>query len=210
MNIGHNSAAEIQERIDNVLGQAARLPAVIQDDETNAKAGDFVKILTTLINDAEAVRKAEKEPHLQAGKAVDAKWAEAVTPLEEIKKSLRSKQTAYMLAEEARKRAEAKAEADRLAAEAKTDADIETAIAVEAVATTAKSTDLTRVTSTYGTTTTLATKWTFKDIDRTSLDINALSPYFTPDAIEKALRAAIKAGVRTIKGVTIYEEKSAR
>lgn len=208
--IGDNSRADVLSRIDGLLDQASRLPAVIQDDETNAKAGDFIKQLTTALNDAEAIRKAEKEPHLQAGKKVDAYWAETVTPLEEIKKSLRSKQTAYMLAVEEQKRAAAKAEADRIAAEAKTDADIETAIKLETVATETKAADLTRVTSNFGTTTTLASRWTFKDVDRAALDIKALAPYFTPDAIEKAIRAAIKAGVRKIDGVTIYEEKTAR
>ena len=48
--------------------------------------------------------------------------------------------------------------------------------------------------------------WVFKIDNYPALDVAALAIYFTEDALDKAIRSAIKDGIREIKGVKIYQE----
>ena len=48
-------------RRDELVAAAQRAPAVIEDDETAGKVGDFIKQLTASIKDASAKRVDEKE-----------------------------------------------------------------------------------------------------------------------------------------------------
>lgn len=44
------------------------------NDDTAARANDFIAGAKRLLAEAEDARKAEKQPHLDAGRAVDASW----------------------------------------------------------------------------------------------------------------------------------------
>lgn len=81
------------------------------------------------------------------------------------------------------------------------DADAEAAEARTRV----KAADLGRTRSDYGSVSTIQELWTFKDLNREKLDLKLLRPFIPAEALEQAVRAAIKAGVRSIKGVTIYQ-----
>ena len=75
---GHNSdvvdeAEMLRDQIEAAKTGAAAY-AKITDDETSAKAQSLRSRLLELKGEAEKKHKKEKEPHLEAGRAVDKKW----------------------------------------------------------------------------------------------------------------------------------------
>ena len=60
-----------------------------------------------------------------------------------------------------------------------------------------------------GAVSTLRSYWTHCDLDRGKIDLEALRPHFTEQAIVSALGAYIKAGGRSIVGATIFEATAA-
>lgn len=68
-----------------------------------------------------------------------------------------------------------------------------------------KAADLARTRSDYGSVSTIQEVWAFKDLNREKLDLKMLRNFIPIDALEQAVRAAIKAGIHNIKGVTIYQ-----
>jgi len=82
-------------------------------DKAANYADAFAKIETT----AERSRKAEKEPHLEAGRAVYAKWKLVVDPASKAKTWAKGLSADFIEAEKQRRIAAAKAENDRLQAE---------------------------------------------------------------------------------------------
>lgn len=219
-NFGHNSGLGLDglaTRNDELLVRKAelidamqRVPDEIGDDAVSGKVGDFVKQLTSCGKALDDARKQEKEPFLEAGRQVDAFFRGPIDEIDAAKKECARRQTAYLTKKEAAERARLKAEADALAAKAKDEAALEAAIKIEEAATSTKAAELTRVTSNHGTTVSLRSEWTFRNLDREAIDLGKLRPYLPIDALEKAVRAAIKAGVRKIDGVEIYENKVAR
>ena len=232
--IGHNqpdlkTSLEMQyedlfQRCQELLDASERAPAEIADDETQGKMGDFVKQVSACVKAAEANRKNEKEPHLQAGRVVDAVFKGITDPLSKVKKEIEKRMGVYARAkaEEARRAAEEEAkrqreEAARLAAEAeKTEDDTTLDAAVEAENSAvafeedakAKPAEHARVRGDYGSVATLRTDWKFEVTDKDAINLNALRPYISTDAIEKAIRAFVKQGGRELAGVRIFEEQT--
>lgn len=93
----------------------------ITDEEQAGKLNDFTGQCRAAYKEIEDTRKAAKEPHLEASKAVDAKFKTLTGPLEELGKSLKAMLAEYA-AEKQRKLDEQKRlereEANRKAAEA--------------------------------------------------------------------------------------------
>lgn len=67
-----------------------------------------------------------------------------------------------------------------------------------------------RVRAALGGTASLVSSWTFRVTDRKQIEWAQLAPYLDDTALEKAIRAAVRAGVRDLRGVEIYQEKKAR
>lgn len=123
---GHNlppaydpaALAEVRERVEAFREGAAEWIAMseISDPDTAAAHADFVGATRQLFEEAEAVRKAEKQPHLDAGRAVD----DAFRPMADWLKSVKAKaaevQKAWQTKERERRRAE-KRELERQARE---------------------------------------------------------------------------------------------
>lgn len=92
--------------------------------ETQGQADALAKIITdakAIRKDADAARKVEKQPHDDAGKAVQAKWVPVLTKADDVIAAVQKPLTAWLQAQEVEQQriaAEARAEADRLAAEA--------------------------------------------------------------------------------------------
>lgn len=63
-----------------------------------------------------------------------------------------------------------------------------------------------RVRGDQGSLSTVRREWTGQVTDRLALDLEALRPYFRADDLDYALRQFIKAGGRSIKGATIFED----
>jgi|ETNvirnome_2_300_1030623.scaffolds.fasta_scaffold04136_2 multidrug efflux pump subunit AcrA (membrane-fusion protein) len=160
-------------------------------------------------------------------------------PLNKIKRRVNELLTVYQRQVEAaeRKRLAEQAEADRkaaeeAAAEAQRAADkladenalveaVEKEEAAKAAAEAAaesdkkadqSAADLSRTRSKVGgSTSSLVSTWEFEGVDRDTIDLEALRPHLTQKAIEQAVGAAVRSGVREIKGVgRIYEVKKSR
>ena len=78
------------------------------------RAGDKVGTLRALVSTAKKLHKAEKDPHLTAGRAVDLRYNPQIEKLDTAIKALKDLADAYLRAEDDRKRAEVRAaEAER-------------------------------------------------------------------------------------------------
>lgn len=125
--IGDNSGADheqafadINERFENMLKGAEvwneRKPEDMNAD-LGARANDFLTGAVRLLKDANTARAEEKAPHLEAGRAVDAKWKPLIDKIDKLSDIVRPLLKA-LLQREARERADAerKARADAAAA----------------------------------------------------------------------------------------------
>jgi hypothetical protein len=126
--IGDNSGAseeEIEEmtlealraQIEAAKPQVEKLAKVTSQEEGDAAQG-LRSRLTSLAGEAKKAHKAEKEPHLEAGRAVDAAWFPLIEDTKGLADKLRKAIEDHTTAEIARVRAlEAAAAAERRAAE---------------------------------------------------------------------------------------------
>lgn len=177
----------------------------------------------------DANRKAEKKPHDEAAKAVDAKWKPVIADADRILEIAKAAQTPWLLKLDAEKRAleeatrkvaeEAAAEARRLAeqsdgslAAAKArDAAIEEAKRTEAVAQAAANEKAAAKGAGMARAVSLRTIWRSLVEDRRAL-LNHIAKH-DPDAltafVEDWAAKAVRSGAREIPGVKVYEEKVA-
>ena len=233
-----DETTELVQRRDELVGSADRAPPTITDELIATKVADLVRLIAACIKNAEAARVSRKEPYLAAGRLVDAHYKNNITgPLETVKRDLERRLTLYQRqkAEEERRAREAEArrqaeeaerqrrEAEAAAEAAATDADLDAAISAEELArqaeadavrakreAEAKPADLSRSRGDLGAVASLHTFWDWKDLDRDTIDLDALRPHFPADAIEKAVRSYIRAGGRKLTGVTIFENTETR
>lgn len=129
------------ERKEELLSASGRVPAICDNDEIAARMTDFIGQMMAVIWAAQKAHKVEKEPHLQAGRAVDKFFRDIVSPLETHKGAIEQIVGSYQFRkQEAIKRAAmeaerlAREEAERLAALAHNDADLAEAIAQDEAA----------------------------------------------------------------------------
>lgn len=194
---------DLVTRIDKLLAAAERVPASIKDDEEAEKFSDFRKQLLSAQKAADTVRLEDRKLLNTLGDTVHAFWTrrtgrldEALTPVTKAIKSYLDKKEAAAKAAQEKELQKQRAAAEKAISKGKEPPP------VVAVQEPVKAT----VTGDYGATSGTRKFWTFKNIDRAAIDLEALRPYLTPDAIESALRQYIKAGNRTIKGATIFED----
>lgn len=115
---GHNSGSlSLPEEIDDVVQQASDWlsSTKIADKVSADQAANWRARLLDLSKQADKQRDAEKRPHDEASKAVQAKWKPVIDTAKAAAEKIRSALTDYMRAEEAKQRAEQ--EAKRRAAE---------------------------------------------------------------------------------------------
>lgn len=219
-------------RKDELLAAAGRMPAAVNDDEAAGKFSDMVKLIAAAVKASEAGRVAKKEPFLEGGRTVDGFYKKQITdPLLKAKASIEDRLGNYLRRKAAAEKAirdqaerAARETAQKAAEEAakaevamRNAADLDTAIAAQAraddAATAAASAAKvaaekpaamarTRGEMSLGT---LASVWTFRDLDRDTINLDALRAHLPTAAIEQALRSAIKAGLREIRGAIVYE-----
>lgn len=218
--------ADLIRRRDELIEAAARTPATIEDEATNKRFADFVKQLQALDKTANVKRVDAKEPFLKAGREVDGFFKGITDPIAKVKAIMEARMTTYQrkVAKAERKRLAAEAEAARaaaaaaqmeadLAAEAaKTAQDVDDAIEAEQAAakaaleaanarkaTEAKPAELSRTRGDFGAVASLKTWIDFENIDRATIDLEALRYYLPMDGIEKGVRAYIKAAGEGLK-----------
>ena len=233
--------ADLIERRDALLGGIERAPETIEegDEDTAGKMADFVSgQIDKFIKHVKAVHHDEKEPYLTGGRTVDGFLHSLIDSIETGKvkiNKVRKKYADEKAARERREREEAarlereeadrkRREADKAAAKAQTEADLAAAIAREEEAdqadkdtlaaekaAAAKPAELGRTRGQHGGMTTLKTFWDFRDLDRDSINLEALRHHLTTDALEKAVRSWIGANKDGLKvgtklpGVDIFE-----
>jgi len=228
-NLPEHHADEVKQATD-ILAGVDRMPAAIEDEETAQKATAFIKQIGEVAKNAEATRKATKEPYHTAGKAVDTFFNKTFKdPLARAKLKVQCKLHPYIEAkakaeriaqEEARAKAEEEAKKARAKAEeeakqnatsfAAEEASLVAAELDEAAEKAAKTAEnhKTAVRSDMGATTSTRTTWVGEITDLRAIDLDALRDHFTVGDIEKALRGFIRAGGRTIKGADIREKST--
>lgn len=210
--------ARLQERADELLATEARLPDSLTED-TVGRVSDFAAQIKACIRAADDAHKAEKDPFLKAGRTVDAWLGSIKRPLLDLCNRVEARVTAFLRAKEEEERRKREEEARRLAEEARAlvaAGDKGQAREVRAAARELReearhgtAADLVRTSTGMGGVATLKTTWTFKDLDRLKLDLERLRPYLPIEALEKAVRAFVRAGGRELAGCKIYQEKKA-
>lgn len=121
--IGDNSGElSLPDQIRDYANQAIgwlRSIGSIKDKKQSDKAANYRAELLRLSKEADAAREAEKRPHDEAAKAVQAKWKPYIESAKDAADCIRDELTKWMRAEEARLEAErrAKWEAEQKAAE---------------------------------------------------------------------------------------------
>jgi len=233
---GNNPPSEIEilkERLgshveeDKLINDLVSRPITteVKDDEEAGGVADYIKCLTSARSNVEKIFKAEKKPFFEACKVADqwknTRWKKiddcvvtAKKPLVVWNRKKEDEERARQL-ELARK---AQEEAERLAKEAEehSSAGIEDTaedLMEAAIEEEKKSSVLTdgadnvrsRSTGAFSTASNRKV-WVGVVNSMATLDANALKQYFTQDSIDKAIRAAIKDGVREIRGVRIFQE----
>lgn len=224
----HALLARAQALLDGVT----RVPDVITSEEESGRIGDFQKQLTGHEKKMDAQRVAEKEPFLAGERAVDGYFNPFRVKLKAAAADLNQRDTLFrrkLVAEEQRKRDEAeraaREEAARLAkkasdleAKARTERTLQKAVEAEAAAkqaaadaedaakrAAAKPADMARTRGDHGSVSSLKTFWDFADLDKDTVDLEYLRQHLPVEAIEQAIRSAIKAGCRDLRGVRIFQ-----
>lgn len=216
---------EEQQEFDRL--NKKEIPDEIVSDEQAGLVTDYIKSLKGLNTKIVKIHKDEKAPFLEAGRAADT-WKNefskkidglvktASTPVlnwnrkkeeAERKRQLEIAQKAKLEAEALAREAEAHAEAgiDDTANEL-----MDAAIQSEQKADMINSNAIHGVTGRSRGVGSMASNrkpWTGKVESRAALDLDALRNYFTEAELERALKAAIRNGVRDIRGATIYQEE---
>ena len=227
----HDASLALLSRRDQLLAAAERVPE-ITDEELAQRTSDFIKQLSALTKAAETARVGAKEPYLEGSRVVDGFYKAITDPIGKAKWRVEQLLAVFLRAKEDRERRErenaarlAREEeqrkrkaADEAAAAIENEAQLQRAIDAEkqakvaeaesdkaTKAAAAKPAELSRTRGDYGAVASLRTYWTFRDLDRATLDLEALRAHLPSDALDKAVRSFVKAGGRTLAGVVIYE-----
>lgn len=189
----------------------------VDSDEKDAAIDGILDDFRKASADAEKTRKAEKEPHLEAGRQVDAKWKpivdkatrgaaackDALTPYRTAKQRAKD-EAARKAREEAERQAKAAQdalrEADDLEARYAAETQLEAAQKLAAVAS-----KIDRAP------TGLRTFWTHRIVNRKELLLHVIDRYpeDLADMLNEFVRQKVAAGLRDMPGVEITEQKRA-
>jgi len=147
----------------------------------------------------EAARKArEEEDRLRREAMEAARAAEAAAAAAARKRTAEAREAARIAAEAAEAKAAVAREEERQAANAR-------ALAEKAAA--VPTADLTRSRGARGGVGSLQTFWSFRDLDKTKIDLESLRYHFTIEAYEMAVRSFIKANEgQPLRGVEIFKD----
>ncbi|WP_158809627.1 hypothetical protein [Beijerinckia sp. L45] len=224
--------AELLADAEKIEDRAASLPAKVANDIDLGRYGPVVKDARALAKKLEGKRTEENEPHLTAQREHNAFFAVFTERLTRIAKDLEGRATVYndakaaearrILADQARKAREEEdrqrqiaqeaAEKDRQGAvlrhEDRADEAASRAVRLEAAAN-VKTAELTRVRSDSGVVATSRTSWKGEVVDIGKIDLEKLRPYLPLDALQKALNAAVRMGLRDCPGTSIFQDSKA-
>lgn len=212
--IGDNSGVvdeveALKDQIDNAL-KGADAYVKISDDATASKAQSLRNRLNELSGNAKKIHDKEKEPFLEGGKAVDAKWLPMVKSAkagaDKIRKAMDDWETVKLNAERKRQ-ADIAAEQARIATQsftdAKSDADGSDVAETATVPTVAKPSS---VSASYGKAASVQVKTVVKEVT----DWQALAIYMSAhgelrELLMKLAQRAVDAGRTDVPGIVLEE-----
>jgi len=197
-------------KANNLLEQAKKL--IVTDRSGAEVATAKAKEIKELGREAENLRTQLKDPFLKAGRLIDGEFKRITTPCDEAEKNLKSKILAFQKEEdrkareqEEKRRREAKEAALREAEMLATQGDsreaervLERAMDIPPVESEARG----PIRASGGAAAGIRKTWTYEIVDSKQVP----GQFLTID--DKAVKAAIAAGVRTIPGIRIYERES--
>lgn len=88
-------SAEITDLLERFQAWLKTLPNGIENDDQDGKAANYAKEIAALGKKADETHKAEKAPHLEAGRAVDQAWKPVVAKADHAKKTILAPTTEY-------------------------------------------------------------------------------------------------------------------
>lgn len=209
--------ADLLDAIHEIV--ATDLPLVVTSEIVAAQVAHVGKAATGLARDVDAVHKTEKQPHLDAGREVDAWKTATLAPLTTLLNECKALVSAWQDRKEQEERAAREAAARQLAiareaAEQKAmktmapkdmerAADIAEAAAVAETAAAATAADLSRVVVAGKAVASRSENWTYRVVNAAEIPRQYLMPN------DAAIKAAIKGknGLREIPGLEIYPDK---
>ncbi|MXP24846.1 hypothetical protein GRI39_02135 [Altererythrobacter indicus] len=211
-----------EQRIEDLKSASDR--AVVDSAEAAGKAADLVRSIRAMMGAINDSHRETKQPFLNATRAVDGLKRQLVSPLDEALSTINRKQTEFLRQEEARReklrkeeeaRARAEAlkaeEAERARREAEGQGDMEAMEAVEAAPAPAfvkKEPEPIRSADT-GASVSGRKVWESQITDYEVAAIQVLDDDKVREAVEKAVARRVKAGVRSMEGVRIYQSLQA-
>lgn len=215
--IGDNSgevdqSETLKDQIDAALAGMTAY-AKVSDDEIAAKALSLRNRLNELSGQAEKIRVKQKEPHLEAGKAVDAKWQPLVKSAkagaDKVRDAIGSWETEKLRRQrEADRKAE---DARRAAEEAAREHQGDTAVIDAPAAVAPAETAPAPIKASYGKAASVSVKNVVKDVtDWKALAIYMCEHPVMQDTLRTLAQRALDAGRTNIPGITTAEEAKVR
>lgn len=226
--------APLIESVEAMKKRLRALPKMIETDKDSARYIGVVVEAGKVLKAVDTARTEEVEPHLRASQEINrvfnAGLRDLLAPIIAQAKSLndnyladkvkREREEQRKIAEALRLEAEAAAERAKAAedAGANREADVsmsaaahleQQADAAEARAS-SSSNHLSQTVTASGAKASVSTVWVASDINRDTLDLEALRPFLSDDALEAALKNFIRAGRRSIRGANIAEAPRGR
>lgn len=223
----------LKGQVDTIAERANKAPREIKTDADLDAIGTLVKDARALSKAVTAKRVAAKEPFLTAEREVDGFFAGFTDRLNRIASAFQVLGDAYQDAKVAAERAKADAiakkareeqqsrlelarkadEAGRMARSAnhvgKAEAASAQAFQAENVLA-ARPAEIARQRFDSGTVASAKGEWTFEITDYSKIPLDELRPYFKREDVEKALRLAVRQGVRDMESVRIFEQVKAQ
>lgn len=185
----------------------------VEDDPTAAKALSLRNRLNELSNQADKIRVKLKEPHLEAGKAVDAKFQPLVKSAkagaDKVRDAIGAWETVKLQAERKRQR---EAEQARLAAEqAAREQQGETAVIDQPAPAAPVATAPAPIKGTYGKAASVSVKTIIDEVtDWTALAVYMAAHPEMQELLRKLAQRAIDAGRTDVPGITTTEKAAVR
>jgi hypothetical protein len=223
----------LRAEIEPLAARANAAPRKIRNDNDLDVVGTVVTDARDLLNRLDVKRKEIGDPYFRTHRRVNEYFKPFTDRVDRIVKTLQGVADAYAAEKAAKERAIAEAQARkareeeeaRLAAAkaaeeagrlknagahaAKAEAAAEKAAEAEARAH-ASAADLTRTRTDSGILSTAKEEWDFEIEKYDAIGLEPLRPYLKREAIEQAIRWAIKAGKREIAGVRIFPKTKAQ
>lgn len=200
-----------RQRLADLTAAADR--AYATDEASAGRCGELVKQIRAAVKVIEDAHKSAKEPYLLAGRAVDSAKNEAVAPLEAAKKAVEGKQTQFLREQEAIRQAEMRRQ--REAEEARRREEAERAAAANAAAPAEEPAytpppvvepERQVIRGDYGAAVSGQRVWLSQVEDYELAFIAVANNQKVREAIDTAIKAMVRAGVREIPGVRVWSD----